>query len=166
MWLTNRISARFTVPNLWKYLIRVSVRKQHWNSKTLSSPIYYSHHNQTPQPPPLPTVQCNRDTNNWVALSAPYLPTPAILLSPCTARYRPQTVALILIGAHQGYWPGPWIPQYAVSQREMVKLLYRFGVLAVASAGAIYYADVLNNPWCSSFRIVRSGRAAWAVSQS
>lgn len=49
----------------------------------------------------------------------------------------------------------------------------RFGRLGVACAavasatGAIcYHTDLLNNPWCSSFGVLRFGRATNAVSAS
>lgn len=39
------------------------------------------------------------------------------------------------------------------------------GASAAGVAGAVFYnTDVLNNPWCSSFRVVRFGRATNAVS--
>ena len=50
-------------------------------------------------------------------------------------------------------------------------LLYRIGracvisgVLVAGSGTVCWYADLLSNPWCSSFRIVRFGRATNAVS--
>ena len=49
----------------------------------------------------------------------------------------------------------------------MRSVMLRFGVISAAfvtAAGAVYHSDVLNNPWCSSFRIVRFGRATNAVS--
>ncbi len=49
-----------------------------------------------------------------------------------------------------------------------VRLLLKSGLAVTAltaTSGAIcYHTDVLDNPWCSSLRIVRFGRAACAVS--
>ena len=49
----------------------------------------------------------------------------------------------------------------------------RFGVACSALAGTAalagavcYHTNLLNNPWCSSFRVIRFGRAANAVSCS
>lgn len=44
------------------------------------------------------------------------------------------------------------------------RLAIASAALTSITAGVCYHTEVLNNPWCSSFRIVRFGRATNAVS--
>jgi len=48
--------------------------------------------------------------------------------------------------------------------RRVGKLFLISGSLLAGGSTVLYYSDALNNQWCSSFRVVRFGRAANAVS--
>ena len=37
------------------------------------------------------------------------------------------------------------------------------GALVSVAGAACYHTEILNNPWCSSFRVIRFGRATNAV---
>lgn len=38
------------------------------------------------------------------------------------------------------------------------------GLVAVGAGVLCYQTDALNNPWCSSLRVIRFGRSSYAVS--